>query len=184
MTYIHLDTDALDALPPREAYQAATQIHDQAKALGAAYANRLASDLAAQHGQQTAADMLGIHQSTLAKRVTRHKEHTVSRTIATHTVTQYVPVLKTEISRTWTQRDSGVWETDVDGTRWVLHYNGQPVTRTGPDRIEWEWGPAGSGQETPVIEAATVEEAMKDATWHIDIRPAVEEWQRTRSQNT
>lgn len=70
---VHLDTDALDALPPAEAYQAATQIHHQAKRLGAAYADRLAHDLAAQHGQHKAADMLGIAQSTLASRVTRHK---------------------------------------------------------------------------------------------------------------
>ena len=175
MTYIHLDTDALDALPPASAYRAATEIHHQAKRLGAAYADRLAADLAAQHGQQQAADMLGIHQSTLAKRVSRHKkESTMSRIIDTHTVTQYVPVLKREVSRTWTQRDSGVWETDVDGTRWVLHYNG----RDSSDRIDWEWGPAGSGQDTPVIKAATVEEAMKEATWHIDAHPAIQEWQR------
>lgn len=75
--FVRLDTTALDNLPPKEAYQAATQIHHHAKALGAAYADQLAATLAAQHGQHQAADLLGIHQSTLAKRVTRHKENTM-----------------------------------------------------------------------------------------------------------
>lgn len=180
MTYIHLDTDALDSLPPAEAYEAATQIHHQAKRLGAAYADRLAADLASTHGQQAAADMLHIHQSTLAKRVTRHKKVSImSRIIDTHTVTQYVPAIETEISRTWEKSDAGVWSTDVDGTRWVLHYNGRASSWTGADRIDWEWGPAGSGQDTPVIKAATVEDALKEATWHIDIHPAVQERQRS-----
>lgn len=180
--YLRLDTDALDALPPAEAYQAATQIHHQAKRLGAAYADRLASTLAAEHGQQDAADMLGIHQSTLAKRVTRHKkESTMPRTVATHTVTQYVPVLKTEISRTWEKSDAGVWSTTVDGARWVLHHGGIAGGWAGADRIVWEWGPAGSGQETPTIKAATEEEALKEATWHIDIHPAIQGQKRSES---
>lgn len=179
--YLTLSTDALDALPPAEAYQAATEIHHHAKRLGAAYADRLAADLAAQHGQQEAADMLGIHQSTLAKRVTRHKKESIMpRTIATHTVTQYVPVLKREVSRTWEKSSAGVWSTEVDGARWVLHYNGTTSGWAGPNRIMWEWGPAGSGQDMPVIKAATEEAALKEATWHIDIHPAVQEQQRTR----
>lgn len=178
--YIHLDTDALDVLPPAEAYQAATQIHHQAKRLGAAYADRLAATLAAQHGQHKAAGMLGIAQSTLASRVTRHKKETPMRTIATHTVTQYVPVLKREVSRTWEKSSAGVWSTEVDGARWVLHYSGQTRPWAGPDRTIWEWGPAGSGQETPAIKAATEEEALKEATWHIDIHPAVQEKQAQR----
>lgn len=178
--YIHLDTDALDSLPPDEAYQAATQIHHQAKRLGAAYADQLAATLAAQHGQHQAAQLLGIAQSTLASRVTRHKKETTMRTIDTHTVTEYVPVLKREVSRTWEKSDAGVWSTTVDGARWVLHYNGRAGGWNGPDRIVWEWGPAGSDQDMPVIKAATEEEALKEATWHIDIHPAVEEQQRKR----
>ena len=172
MTYIHLDTDALDALPPREAYQAATKIHHQAKAAGAAYADRLASDLADQHGQQKAADILGIHQSTLAKRVSRHKKE-AAMIIRTYTVTREVPVLKKEISRTW-EKNAGVWSTWVDGTRWVLYRNGTAGGWTGTVRPRWEWGPAGSGQEMPEIKATDERDALKKATWYIDVQPAVE----------
>lgn len=182
MMYVHLDTAALDGLPPAEAYQAATQIHHQAKRLGAAYADRLAATLAAQHGQHQAAELLGIAQSTLAGRVTRHKkETTMPRVIATHTVTQYVPVLQREVSRTWEKSDAGVWDTEVEGARWVLHDNGTTGGWNGPDRIVWEWGPAGSGQDMPVVKAATEEEALKEATWHIDIHPALQKQKRSDS---
>lgn len=181
--YLILNTDALDALSPADAYQAATQIHHQAKRMGAAYADQLAATLAAQYGQARAADMLGIAQSTLAGRVSRHKKETtlMPSIIATHTVTQYVPVLKREVTRTWEKSDAGVWSTEVDGVRWVLHHGGIAGGWAGADRIVWEWGPAGSGQETPTIKAATEEEALKEATWHIDIHPAIQGQKRSES---
>lgn len=178
MQYLTLDTDALDALPPAEAYQAATQVHHQAKAIGAAYADQLASKLAAEHGQVRAAELLGIAQSTVAGRVTRHKE----RPAKTFTVTEYVPVLKREISRTWTQH-LGYWTTDVDGTTWTLHREGSAGGWNGPHRPVWAWGPRGGGQDVPEIKSNTVEGAMKEATWHIDIHPRVEEWQRQRRES-
>ena len=93
--YLHLDTDTLDALPPREAYQAATQIHQQAKRLGAAYADRLAATLAAEHGQARAADLLEIKQPTLAARVTRHKERTMPHVITWDEAPTRTPAIRT-----------------------------------------------------------------------------------------
>lgn len=70
--FFRIDTDALDALDPVEAYTAATQIPNQAKTAAAAYADAVAARLAAEHGHRGAARLLSISQPTLSARVDRH----------------------------------------------------------------------------------------------------------------
>lgn len=70
--YIHLDTEALDALDPAEAYAAAVQAPQDAKAIASAYADAVAYRLAVRHGQISAASILGISQPTLSDRYRRH----------------------------------------------------------------------------------------------------------------
>lgn len=162
--YIRLDTDALNALPPREAYQAATRIHGQAKALGAAYADRLATTLAAEHGQVRAAELLGIAQSTLASRVSRYKkENTMPRTI-----TVLTPQGAREVSRVWEpvtlQSSAGkfrTWRTRVGQNRWST------LSPVYENRKMWwalEWVPADSADYDVKVQATTaIEDLHKDS---------------------
>lgn len=177
--YVRFDTTHLDPLADVDQYTEAGKAMDQARQAVsevAAYRDAIVAAMveARPHrgGHTEVARLLGVHRNVVSTHTKHHKERTMS-----HTITEYVPVLKAEISRIWTQKDD-VWSTDVNGTRWVLYRDGSAGGWNGPDRPVWAWGPVGGGQDVPTIKSSTVEEAMKDATRHIDINPAVEEWQR------
>jgi len=77
----------------------------------------------------------------------------------THTVTEYVPVAKQEISRTW-QRRGDVWETLVSDVRCVLYRTGGTWVWSGPD-------------VAPITPQHSAERAMKEVTWHLDVQPLI-----------
>lgn len=75
--YVRLDTDALDALGPVDAYEAATTVAiNQAKEQVAAYADAIAYRLAVEHGHRGAARELGVSQRAVTDRVHRHRDRT------------------------------------------------------------------------------------------------------------
>lgn len=183
MTYIHFDRSALDPLADVDRYREAGEAIEQARqavADTAAYRDAVVAAMVearpGRGGQSEVARILGIHRNLVTSHLKNHRERTM------HTVTEYVPVLKREISRTWEQK-LDYWTTDVDGTTWTLHREGSTGGWTGPDRPVWVWGPRGDDQGMPTIKSHTIEGALTEATWHIDIHPAVEEWQRRRRES-
>lgn len=150
--------------------------------------DEIAYDMDRTYGSKRAAERLGISQQLVIRRRNAHKEKLMQTSVETHTVTEYVPVAKQEVSRTWTRKlypeelggAPGPWETEVDGARWVLHYNGRTHGWTTPDRRMWQWGPAGGGQEVPEIRAEDEQAAMVEATWHLDVKPLIDAAQQAK----
>lgn len=69
-----IDWAAHDTLTPREQYDAAGDIIDQAKAAAAARRARIAHDLAQQHGAKEAARILGISATRVYALADRYRE--------------------------------------------------------------------------------------------------------------
>lgn len=187
--YIHFDTTDLDRLSDVERYAAAGEAIEQArKAVAATAAYRdavVAAMVAARPGRGGSAEvsrLLGIPTGTVSTHVKKHKEKLMQTTTETHTVTRYVPIAQQEVSRTWTRTlypeelggAPGPWETEVDGVRWALYYNGQIRPWAAPERRIWDWGPVGGGQEVPTIEAESDERALQAATWYLDVEPLID----------
>jgi len=77
----------------------------------------------------------------------------------THTVTEYVPVAKQEVSRNW-ERCGDVWETFVGDARCVLYRAGGAWVWVGPD-------------VAPITPQHSAERAMEEVTWHLDVQPLI-----------
>ncbi|QUX26507.1 MULTISPECIES: hypothetical protein [Nocardiopsis] len=89
----------------------------------------------------------------------------------TYTCTQWVPVLREEVTVAWT-RTQGTWEAEVDGRAWTAHVD-RTDSRSG--RRVWAYGTGPDGRAE--YEAGPHEEAHQVLThlaWEIAIRDRVE----------
>lgn len=73
-TALTIDWSAHDELTPREQYDAAGTVIDEAKAAAAARRSRIAHDLARQHGAKEAAHVLGISATRVYALADRYRE--------------------------------------------------------------------------------------------------------------
>jgi hypothetical protein len=73
-TALTIDWSAHDELTPREQYDAAGTVIDEAKAAAAARRSRIAHDLAREHGAKEAAGILGISATRVYALAERYRE--------------------------------------------------------------------------------------------------------------
>lgn len=73
-TALIIDWNAHDGLTPREQYDAAGDVIDEAKAAAAARRSRIAHDLAREHGAKEAAGILGISKARVYALADRYRD--------------------------------------------------------------------------------------------------------------
>lgn len=71
---LHIDWTEHDTLTPREAYDAAGKLIDEAKAAVAARRDRIAHDLQQEHGAEEAASILGISKTRVYALAARYRD--------------------------------------------------------------------------------------------------------------
>lgn len=185
--YVHLDTSRLDTMSDRDRYTEAGKAIEQARQIvseAAAYRDAHVVGMVAARpgrgGQSEVARILGAHRNAVSTHLKNHKERTMS-----HTVTEYVPVLKREISVTW-ERTSypenlgggpGPWRATINGQAAALHYNGAGRRDFVSDyRVV-------IGDQEHTITTATEQDAMKEAAWRLAVQPAIDAHHRGQRES-